>query len=204
MNRSLHPATQSQRGFTLVELLVVVTVIGILMGLLLPGLSLLKKRQKLATLDLRMREISQAVNDYLLDYPLLGDGGSVDSADFAAAPLTYLVHRPRAAGRQPYLEISLSFVGRAENGRIIPVQSPAQATSFDDGFGGALQFEIRNAPAGGPYEYTDLVVLRAPIGNSRPEDDVRLGMCLSGDFDGDGSADQGKPKADWVELEAEP
>jgi prepilin-type N-terminal cleavage/methylation domain-containing protein len=56
-----------KRGFSLIELLVVVSVIAILIGLLLPTLTKAKERAQLATCTSNLRQISLALKMYVQD-----------------------------------------------------------------------------------------------------------------------------------------
>lgn len=60
--------TQNFRGFTLIELLVVIAIIGILAGLLLPVLSKVKTKAKVAQAKTEIQGIVAAINQYDKDY----------------------------------------------------------------------------------------------------------------------------------------
>jgi prepilin-type N-terminal cleavage/methylation domain-containing protein len=59
--------TESDRAFTLVELLVVIAVIGVLAGLLLPALSAAKGNAKRTTCLNNLREVNQGTRMYYDD-----------------------------------------------------------------------------------------------------------------------------------------
>ncbi len=54
-------------GFTLVELLVVISIIGLLMGLLLPALNKARQQAKKVVCVSNMRQMGIALNAYLMD-----------------------------------------------------------------------------------------------------------------------------------------
>ena len=64
--------TRSGRGFTLVEMLVVVTIIGILAAILIPTIATVQRRAKNTTITVEMEQLSEALEAYKQehkDYP---------------------------------------------------------------------------------------------------------------------------------------
>ncbi|MBI3882313.1 MAG: type II secretion system protein [Verrucomicrobia bacterium] len=75
-----------RRGFTLIELLVVISIIAILAGLLLPALSKMRNKAKIAQARTEMKQIVGAVHNYKGDYGRVPVGTNAAAASVAAAP----------------------------------------------------------------------------------------------------------------------
>lgn len=93
MNMPFHAPRNGQRGFTLIELMIAVAIIGILLRLALPAYqnSVMKSRRadaKTALLDLAQREerYLATTNQYTTSAPALGYSGTTTVT--AAAPMT--------------------------------------------------------------------------------------------------------------------
>ncbi len=72
-SRPYHPAPR--RGFTLIELVIAVTLIGLIVALALPELSGVVLRTKQGEREVMMNAIAQAVNDYALHHEGMLPGG---------------------------------------------------------------------------------------------------------------------------------
>ncbi|EHR68922.1 prepilin-type N-terminal cleavage/methylation domain-containing protein [Burkholderiales bacterium JOSHI_001] len=106
------PRLRTGRGFTLVELLVSVAIVGVLASMVLPLAELTIRRQREADLRQSLREIRRAIDAYkqaadagLIDRSLLKSGyppslqalvvGVPNRRDPGAAPLRFLRRVPR-------------------------------------------------------------------------------------------------------------
>src|SRR5215203_292955 len=80
-----------ERGFTLVEILIVVLVIAILLSLLLPALAHLRRKGRIVATNELMQQLATALTDYMDRYPALGNPApGTDSADFKDKPWQFL------------------------------------------------------------------------------------------------------------------
>ena len=112
----------AQRGFTLVELLVVITIIGLIMGLVGPRVLNYLTESKAKAAKIQIESLSSALDLYFLDvgrYPTTSEG------------LTALVRRPgsTASWNGPYLKGGL--VPADPWGNPYVYRSPGQHGTYD-------------------------------------------------------------------------
>ena len=60
--------TKKQKGFSLLELLIVIAIIGILMGILFTGWGYISKKQASQKAKLELVGLKNAVNEYFADF----------------------------------------------------------------------------------------------------------------------------------------
>src|SRR4051812_643699 len=90
------------RAFTLLELLVVITMIAILIGMLFGVLHILQKQRMKVQTKMMMQQLSVALTDYLSTYPILGLVCDDRSSDFVDSPWTFLGRNQMIAHKVPY------------------------------------------------------------------------------------------------------
>lgn len=87
------------KGFTIVEMMVVITIIMILLGLLMPALGRARKKAKKIDCMNRLRQIGIALNEYALD----NDGDFPDDLDPLTTNNAYLPSTPADADGNPVI-----------------------------------------------------------------------------------------------------
>ncbi len=165
-----HGRNRSRRGFSILELLVVISVIAALAGLLLPALAMLREQQrKVATWDL-MLHLGVAVSAYLGDYASLGD--AADQTEFARDPWLHLYRIPVANGKPAYIEFSGRQLLRDSSGLGTGPFSPALpdvATHPMDAWHRPFLWQVRNLTVpGSTRSYTTTVRIRSDAGTPDP------------------------------------
>jgi prepilin-type N-terminal cleavage/methylation domain-containing protein len=172
-----------RRGFTLLELLIVVAIIAILAGLILWALSALKKTKDRAVTMSFMEQLGESLNHYLDEWPRLGDIPSKQyGEDFRADPWDYIGKRQMHAKKVPFLEIRLSqLVKMTGPGTCAPVQDKFQATHFVDAYGNTptnvfswtIVNDVAKGGAAGSFVLTKTIDLRSSAGTATDiKDDI--------------------------------
>lgn len=140
---------QKHRGFTLVELLVVITVIAVLIGILVPALGKARDTAKKTQCATQLQQVGRALFIYANDHNgWMPTGGS---SQFSELWLNPTIDRFRQAGK-----FASSWVYRDPNNWNTPLASGSggQATIVPCGLGQLISGRILNATGGTLTEQT--------------------------------------------------
>ncbi len=176
-----------RRGFTMIELLVVISIIAILSGMLFGVLNMLKRQQKKVATTSLMSQLTVALNDYLGTYPIIGDLPGQYSQSFVDSPWTYLGRNPLLAGKVPYIDLPEKSLARgvppgpfdkgtqADSDQVLDTYTIADRSNH-------LVWRIINKQSGGAgaYTYTDQIWLRSAVGTpDQPRDDIIMRLTMA-------------------------
>lgn len=167
------PPCRARRGFSSIELLVVISVIVILMGALLSGLAILRKSQRRVTTQTTLEGLAHVIDKYLADYGTLGD--SSDGSDFAATPAVFLIRRYIDAGKEPLWTPKVSEVQTAAGD---PVKNLRDGEVFLDSFRNPLVWTITTAGVA-PRTYATAVTITSKSGTEATGDDLIYSMTTA-------------------------
>lgn len=190
-------------GLTLIELLVVVGIVGVLIGLLIPGLMLVRKQQKRLETVRALHELGQAISTALQERPLLDGRTDRVATDFMAEPMRFLA---RAAGKRSVPLYALPprrAARRSADGAWVRC-APGEATLVLDAWDAPLVFTVENGPYGadaGRYEFSDNIEIRSGGPSPIPGDDIVWRFSVSGDVEPrDGARDPDVVPREWAEV----
>ena len=157
----------ARRGFTLIEILVVMTIIAILTGFLLTGIAIVMRREKTARTLMRIEALTKAVDLYLGRYNILKgtayDIGTEDMHDYFGR--LYELVKLNESGK---------VIVRLENGEESTyafVEDKAEGTHLLDCWGYPILLQVTNdymPGLVGKRAQTTRVLIRSKAGTEDP------------------------------------
>lgn len=171
-----HKARRSRKGFTLIELMIVVAIIGVLVGVLLAVLLGARSKAKVGEarnfLDTAMptaiTKWQEAIKGGRADiFPASGTSGDADLYEGNRLLFDELVTKPQKAGKEAYIAAD-SYTTRENKGKkefVDPWENPYRYRNWAQAAKGAKGYKKYNE---GTYD----LVSAGPDGNFDTEDDV--------------------------------
>ena len=164
----------SRRGFTIMELMIVITIIVILAAMALASLTVLRRSKNIAvTMDM-MVHIHEAVSRYIVQVGKLGD----PTPAFVDDPWKYLYKNQSANRQTPFIELPTArLVRKTGAGSCVPADNPKEATHIVDHWGqtpnNVLSWTIIQASKTAGFDYVQAIVFRSSVGTpAKDEDDI--------------------------------
>ena len=146
--RRLVRVGRDERGFTIVELLVVITVVGILAGVGVSGYSQFRDRANKAAADAAWRDLQVAINLYQVEngkFPRNSAGSDTTNADIKEALEEALENLPMPLRTNLWNEATEAPVANIETGFLVATIGATDVTCVYMG-GQASQFNSTDCP----------------------------------------------------------
>ncbi|TVR12362.1 MAG: prepilin-type N-terminal cleavage/methylation domain-containing protein [Planctomycetota bacterium] len=145
MNNTTVYCLRRKQAFTLVEMLVVAAIIAILTSLLLPSLSALRDRPLRMQAGRDLDGFTMAINQYIIDYGILGSDSDMYSQEFRDRPLFFLFSQPYSKGQREYFEIDrMRMLSFNDGAGYQSTADPEKADNLADPWGNPYVFIVRN------------------------------------------------------------
>jgi prepilin-type N-terminal cleavage/methylation domain-containing protein len=167
----------SRRGFTLIELMVVISIVAVLAVSTMSVLSMLQRKQKVFSTKQTIEVLGSAATSYLAKFASLGMGfQKTGAADFRREPYAHLYLYPSRTSMGPLIDLPLKNLVTVDwaTATVDQAVSPAKATHVVDAWGyqssNIINWSIIEGRSGG-RTYLKGLEIRSSAGTPGKKDD---------------------------------
>ncbi len=135
---------QNERGFTLIEMMIVVAIIAILVTILVPNLMQARSQAQTAACESNLKEIATALELYETDHDAYPDSGTVDGNNSDFLPYMQQVPVDPAAGPGKPYTFTVTTSGNSAPSYVITcpgTHDPSTLKAIDHGDNNATHIE---------------------------------------------------------------